>query len=171
MIDHKSTIRYTRRNSIRLEGYDYSQPGGYFITICTYRFSNYFGDLVNNSMVLGRCGKIVKDEWFRINSYRFFAEVYDDEFIVMPNHVHGIIWIVDVGATDSVAQQKSPSIKPCSLGTIVGQFKSRTTKRIRKNMKSPDFKIWQRGYYDHIIRNEKDLHFIRQYIQTNPHNR
>lgn len=168
MIDHRSTIRYTRRNSNRLEGYDYCQPGAYFITICSYWFRNYFGDIVNNSIILSRFGEIVKDEWFRINTYRSSAAVYDDEFIVMPNHVHGIIWIVDVGATDTVARKTSPSLKSRSLGAIVGQFKSRTTKRIRKERNSPDLSIWQRGYYDHIIRNENDLSLIRLYIQSNP---
>ncbi len=88
------------RRSIRLKGYDYAQPGAYFVTICTHECEHLFGQVVDDDMRLNAFGEIVWEEWFKTAKVRPYVRLYDDEFVVMPNHVHGIIWIVDdeVGA-------------------------------------------------------------------------
>lgn len=94
------------RQSTRLRGYDYSQPGAYFITICTYQHQSLFGAVVEGDIVLNSSGQVVLEEWFKTAQIRSKVELFEDEFVVMPNHVHGIIWIVDepyVGATQRVA--------------------------------------------------------------------
>ena len=99
-------------------------------------------------------------------------KLHQDEFVVMPNHIHGIIWIIDGKATHRVAPTNHPrGLKPGSLGSIIGQYKSITTKRINQIQNTPGIRVWQRNYYDRVIRNDKELDAIRQYIQTNPENR
>jgi len=83
------------RRSIRLKGYDYTQAGAYFITMCAYQRMHVFGEIVNGEMILNDTGKIAQDEWFKTAKLRQYVELYEDEFVVMPNHAHGIIWIVD----------------------------------------------------------------------------
>jgi len=152
------------RRSIRLKEYDYSQPGGYYITICTQNREILFGDIEKGKMILNEIGKIVKNYWLKIPDLRSYIEL--DEFIIMPNHFHGIMIIKEnsnnVRATESVA----PTLKAHSIGSILGQFKSTTTKEIQKTL-IPHFK-WQRNYYEHIIRDEPDLNRIRRYIKENP---
>jgi len=156
------------RCSIRLKNYDYSQAGGYFVTICTQNNECVFGEVINEEMRLNKYGKIVKDEWLRTREIR--SNVMLDEYIVMPDHFHGIILIIDdvfVGATRRVAPTvKSTTLKSNTLGSIIGQIKSIITKNIHK-MGLKHFH-WQRNYYEHVIRNEDKLNKIRQYIQNNP---
>jgi REP element-mobilizing transposase RayT len=122
-------------------------------------------------MKLNTSGEIVWEEWFHTAQIRPNVQLHEDEFVVMPNHVHGIIWIVDEKATHRVAPTKHPrDPKPGSLGAIIGQYKSITTKRINQLRNSPRIRGWQRNYYDRIIRNESELDVIRKYIQTNPFN-
>ncbi len=164
------------RRSIRLKGYDYTQPGAYFITICTKDRAHLFGEVVNGEMRLNDAGRIVWEEWFKTATLRPYVQLNEDEFVVMPNHIHGIIWIVDdVGATRRVAPTRvAPTMdaphgpKSGSIGAIIGQFKSVTTKRINDLRGTPGVPVWQRNYYEHIIRNEEALERIRTYIQTNP---
>ncbi|RME13326.1 MAG: transposase [Ardenticatenia bacterium] len=169
------------RRSIRLKGYDYTQPGAYFVTICTHERAHLFGRVVDGEMVLNAWGEIVRDEWFRTADIRANVELYADEFVVMPNHVHGIIWIVetdetDVGATRQVAptnRRVAPTDRPRgpvsgSLGAIIGQYKSAVTRRINIQRNTPGGRVWQRNYYEHIIRTERALHAIRRYIADNP---
>ncbi|KPL89058.1 transposase [Ardenticatena maritima] len=166
------------RRSIRLKGYDYTQPGAYFVTICTHERAHLFGRVVDGEMVLNAWGEIVRDEWFRTADIRANVELYADEFVVMPNHVHGIIWIVE---TDLVGAQRrcaptgpSPggitpnNVAPGSLGAIVRAFKSAVTRRINIQRNTPGGRIWQRNYYEHIIRTQRALHAIRRYIADNP---
>lgn len=154
---------------MRMAGYDYSQPGAYFVTICVYKMINLFGKIDDGSMQINTYGEIAQFEWFKTPSIRPSVQLFDDEFIIMPNHIHGIIWILDVGVTGSVAQSKiTRGPEPGSLGAIIGQYKSITTKRINKIRNSSGKSIWQRNYYDHIVRNERELDAIRKYIQTNP---
>lgn len=157
-----------RKTSKRLPGYDYCQEGAYFITICTHKMSNHFGAIDNHKMILNSFGKIVETEWYRTTELRVNVEIYADEFIIMPNHFHGIIWIHDVGATGSVARVNSIGIQPNSLGSIIGQFKSQVTRRINHIRGTPGKLVWQRNYYDRIIRNMKELNCIRSYIENNP---
>ena len=153
------------RLSIRLHGYDYNQPGSYFVTICTYEKHHVFGSIVNDEMYLNDAGQIIKNTWNSIPQR--FPNIELDEYIIMPNHLHGII--TNNGATNN-AKFKS-SNNPLSshlslLGQIIRTFKAASTSQIRKIV-IPDFS-WQKNYYEHIIRQEKDLDHIRQYITTNP---
>jgi REP element-mobilizing transposase RayT len=86
------------RRSIRLEGYDYTQRGAYWITIVTYQRQCLFGEVVNGEMRLNECGQIAHNEWFKTAALRPYVKLYEDEFVVMPNHVHGIIWITTMMA-------------------------------------------------------------------------
>ncbi len=175
------------RRSIRLKGYDYTQPGAYFITVCTYMRECLFGEVVDGQMRLNAWGQIVEQCWREIPIH--FPHVALDAFVVMPNHIHGIIVIGDVGATHasplhqtsaSPLQPTSPSPLPPShpvhptgpsqgsVGAIVGSFKSVTTRRINALRGTPGAPVWQRNYYEHIIRNEPSLQRIREYIAMNP---
>ncbi|PKO12697.1 MAG: transposase [Chloroflexi bacterium HGW-Chloroflexi-10] len=182
------------RRSIRLQDYDYTQPGLYFITICTYERECIFGSIINEEMTLTDAGQIALDTWNEIPQH--FQNVETDAFIIMPNHIHGIIAILDnpVRATHaSPSEHASPhpsGPKPRSIGAIIGSYKSAVSKRIhsldaihddfvRATHASPiehasppkqSSPIWHRNYYEHIIRSEPDLDRIREYIESNPAN-
>ena len=163
---------YHHRRSIRLPGYDYTQAGAYFVTVVTADRACLFGEVVDGTMVLSAFGQIVREEWLRTADLR--SNVRLDAFVVMPNHLHGIIWIVDdaVGArrrrapTDTSEQFGKPVAG--SIPTIVRSTKSAVTKRINRMRQSPGERVWQRNYYEHIIRDENSLQRIRQYIHDNP---
>ena len=160
------------RRSIRLKGYDYSQAGFYFVTICCYQKQCLFGEIVDGVMQLNQYGEIVEKEWTRSPLIR--QEIELDKYIVMPNHFHGIVIINPVGANGrSPLQQPShfsehPSMKPKSLSSLMAGFKSVVTKKINLIRKSPGTPIWQRNYYEHIIRREESLNKIREYVVNNP---
>lgn len=160
------------RRSIRLQGHDYSQTGAYFITLCTHNRRCMFGDIKDGEMVLNDVGKIVQKFWLEIPLH--YPTVLLDEFVVMPNHVHGII-IIGVGVQDIEPQQvqniepqqnEYQKIIPGSIGAIVRGFKAGVTKWFRQN--TDILTVWQRNYYEHIIRNEKEFYNIRNYIINNP---
>ncbi|HLO16706.1 MAG TPA: transposase [Anaerolineales bacterium] len=160
------------RHSIRLTNYDYAQPGGYFITIVTYQRALLFGKIVNTEMQLNDFGKIADECWRAIPNH--FLNVELGAYVIMPNHVHGIIVIhenrMTMNSSSSVgARHASPlpprGVKPQSIGVIVGSFKSAVTKRIGHEFNITD--IWQRNYYEHVIRNEKDLQNKTDYIEAN----
>ena len=159
------------RRSIRLKGYDYSQEGAYYVTIVTYHRDYLFGEIVNEEMVLNEFGKIADECWRAIPDHFAFVEL--GAYVIMPNHVHGIIVITDdhgVGATQWVAptttitRPKGP--KRGSLGAIIGSFKSAVSYRINKEHNATG--IWQRNYHEHIIRDEKELQNKANYINANP---
>ncbi len=160
------------RQSIRLKGYDYAAAGGYFVTIVTFGRENLFGDIVGNEMQLNTLGKIVHEEWFKTAALRPYVELREGEFVVMPNHAHGIIWIVDgvVGARRRRAPTTEKFGKPVpgSIPTIVRAFKSAVSYRAGRELNAAN--IWQRNYYEHIIRNEHDYERIAAYIAANPAN-
>ncbi|MGC8720949.1 MAG: transposase, partial [Thermodesulforhabdaceae bacterium] len=143
------------RRSIRLKGYDYSQPGAYFITICTQGRAHLFGEVVEGEMRLNTWGQIVWEEWFRSAVLRPYVRLCPNEFVVMPNHVHGIIWIVndddDVGARRRRAPTGERFGAPVcgSIPTIIRSFKSATTKHINALRGTPGASVWQRNYYEH----------------------
>ena len=150
-----------------------SAPGEYFITICAYNRGCIFGDVINEEMRLSAVGNIVKGEWLRTATIRPNVEL--DVFVVMPNHIHGIIVLNEIyNMHGRGTSRRAPTLerfgKPTSnsIPTIVRLFKSTTTKQINKIRYSPGLPIWQRGYYEHIIRNDKDLNNIRDYIINNP---
>ena len=157
------------RRSIRLKGYDYSQAGYYFVTICCYQRQCLFGKIIDGVMHLNRYGAIVEDEWLKSSVIR--AEIKLDEYIVMPNHFHGIIIINPVGANGRSPLRSASqhlSMKSRSLSSLMAGFKSAVTKKINLIRNAPGTPIWQRNYYEHIIRNQESLDKIRQYVINNP---
>lgn len=158
------------RRSIRLKKYDYSQKGAYFVTICTNQKKCVLGGVEDSGIVLNEIGQIVQKTWTKLSMY--YTGVDIDKFVVMPNHLHGIIILTDYcrgGVTPpcSMGEATSPLREP-TLGQIVAHFKYRTTKSINQISNTLGNRIWQRNYYEHIIRNEDDLSEIREYIITNP---
>jgi REP element-mobilizing transposase RayT len=171
--DCMNKARPTRR-SIRLPGFDYSQSGAYFVTICTYRRQTIFGWVRKGAVELDALGAIAEEEWLR--SVEIRAEIDLDEYVVMPNHLHGIVVIEKqvgleqsgvVGPTGRSALRRCGPV-PRSLGAMVAGYKSAVTKRIHTETAELDLKIWQRNYCERVIRNERELNAIRRYIQQNP---
>ena len=169
-----SNCQTHHRRSIRLKEWDYAEPGAYFVTICTYRRVHLFGRVVDGVMELNEFGEIVRACWDELPTH--FPRVELDAFVVLPNHIHGIIVIIAddiVGATHaSPLHPRGPA--PHSLGAIVGSFKSAVTRRINVLRETPGARVWQRNYWEHIIRNavrangRSPLHAIRRYIVYNP---
>jgi len=162
----KNDKKYHRR-SIRLKGYDYSSLGGYFVTICAKNRRCLFGNIMNDRMVLNDAGMAAE------RCLRQIPEHYPDaiigEHIIMPNHVHIIIMINNnVGANNYSPLQKEK--RSCgtsrTIGAIIRGYKIGVTKWMRKNMHIHD--VWQRNYYEHIIRNDQELNLFREYIVNNP---
>ena len=153
-----------KRKTIRLKEFDYSQPGEYFVTICTKNHECRFGAIVDGKMNLNEKGKIVDRCWKGILEH--FSNVVLDEYVIMPNHIHGIL-ILNESAVSLQEQFGKPV--PGSLSTIVRSFKSAVTKRINEThlTGAGDAPLWQPRYYDRIIRNEKELNNIREYIANN----
>jgi REP element-mobilizing transposase RayT len=152
------------RRSIRLKGYDYTSAGTYFVTLCTWQRHCLFGDVVDGEICLNSCGELVHREWLKTAAVR--NNVAIDEFIVMPNHLHGILVIHDARATQRVAPTSGPPFG--SIGAIIGQFKSVVSKRLNHLRSNPGGPIWQRNYYERVIRGDKELTALRQYILNNP---
>ena len=192
--------KFPNRKSIRLKGYDYSQAGLYFITICTQNREHLFGNVENGKMLLNDAGIIIKNEWLKIRQR--FTNIQLHKYIIMPNHFHAILEIVGatlvVAPNDAVApndvvapndnnindrddikiekgqpQGFAPTKK--TLGDMVGAFQSITTVKYihgvkTKNWKSFNGKLWQRNYWEHIIRDENSYYAISEYIENNPKN-
>lgn len=159
------------RRSIRLPGYDYSLGGVYFLTLCTYQREALFGRIADGAMHLNDSGKIVQDEWLRTASIR--PEVQLDTLVVMPNHLHAIVLFSPTtgrGVEGSVgAHGRAPLHRsPKSLGSLVAGFKASATKHVNQVRHNPGAPVWQRNYYERIIRNECELTRIRDYVAMNP---
>ena len=162
------------RCSVRLRGYDYARAGTYFVTICTQNRACLFGEIIDGEMVLNDAGHIAEKYWRKIPVHFPHAEL--GAFVVMPNHLHGIIVIVgaNVGAKDfsplrqryKQPQTSHPTGTSKTIGSIVRGFKIGVTKWMRRNTTVRD--VWQRNYYEHIVRNENELNRIRRYIIHNP---
>ncbi|HKI79722.1 MAG TPA: hypothetical protein VKA26_14370 [Ignavibacteriaceae bacterium] len=173
-----------RIESSRLKEWDYSTPWWYYVTVCTKGMKEWFGNVKGSKMILNECGEIVKEEWLKTKETRKNVDL--DYFVIMPNHLHGIVIIegpeyannknnptvVEThrrcvsNTNQQETDHRSVSTKTNNLGSIILQFKSVCTKRIRKTGYT-SFK-WQTRFYDHIIRNEKDLYRVRKYIDLNP---
>jgi putative transposase len=154
------------RRSLRLKDYNYAAPGAYFVTICAKDRLSLFGDVIEGDMRLSDYGRIVDEEW-KISA-KIRREITSDAFVVMPNHIHGIILIEEsnVGATGGSPVRSGP--RQHSLASFLSGFKSATTKRINDLRQTSGVSVWQRNYYEHVIRNEDALHRIREYITNNP---
>ncbi len=153
-----------KRRSIRLQGYDYSAAGAYFVTLCTQNGECLFGDIIADEMMLNVAGRIVVDEWLKT------AEIYNtielDEWVVMPNHFHGIVVFTDTvrAIRESPLQQR----RNMRLPKLIGRFKMLTAKQINAMRHTSGTKLWQRNYWEHIIRNESEFNRIQEYIHNNP---
>jgi len=155
-----------RRHSIRLLHYDYAQAGAYFITLCVQNRVCLLGEIENGAMRLSDAGLMVADEWVRTAALR--SNIGLDEWVVMPNHLHGILVITESrcgGVLPYAPTFRSPSQ---TIGAIVRGFKSAVTKRINEFRQTPCEKLWQRNYHEHIVRDDADLARIREYIRHNP---
>ena len=147
------------RRSIRLKGWDYTTPAAYFVTICTYQRQNLFDD--------PRFREIAENSWYYIPNQPHAKHATLDVWIVMPNHLHGIVILAEkMNVTTAKPSVTGPV--PSSLPSIIGNYKSLVTRRINNLRRSPGGKVWQRGYYERIVRNERELSAIRQYIRANP---
>ena len=155
-----------RRKPNRLNNYDYSQSGWYFVTICVQNRECLFGQVENGRMIVNNYGRVAQQYWSEIPEH--YEGVILDEFIVMPNHVHGIIVIANVGDRHACPLQSDRPHQ--TLPIIIGSFKSATTKQINQIRQTPSNPVWQRSFHDHIIRNEKSYWAIREYIRNNPAN-
>ena len=170
--------------STRHAAWNYADSGMYFVTICTAGMIGYFGKIINEEMCLNNIGRVAGQFWLEIPHH--FPNVILDEYVIMPNHVHGIIFIDNdilnhERRDEAVPQRRDEAVprfytgkhprmseispQPRSLSVIVGSFKSVCTKKIRST--APNFS-WQPRFYDRIIRNERELHNIRNYIYYNP---
>ncbi len=173
-------MSYKFQKQYRLPEYDYSKEGGYFITICTKNQEYYFGDIINDKMYLSEIGKIVRALWLEIPVK--FKNVILDEWIIMPNHIHSIILKMNEPCKDYInnlnlinqiptrfksgIKNNPMELKEDTIEKIIRWFKG----RVKFEAKHNGFKYfsWQSRFYDHIIRNEKSLNKIRQYIINNP---
>jgi putative transposase len=174
-MNERSEFQPHHRRSIRLKDYDYASVNGYFVTVCTHNRECLLGEVVDGKIRLNEYGEIAKDEWLKTASVR--PNVVLDTFIIMPNHFHGIIIFAEnVGATRRAALPEGwrnvPAHRPkgpqsASIGVIIGQFKSAVTKRINAQRDTPGLPIWQRNYYERVLR-EGELEHVREYIQNNP---
>ena len=176
------------RRSIRLKDYDYSQAGAYFITLVTQGRANLFGEIENGVMRLNRYGKIVQRAWMDLPYH--YPDVTLEAFVVMPNHIHAIVVLQadDAGKGGSIQVSKSTSIitdpgkfitqdsrqtrpygkRRYSLSELVRAFKSFSTRRINRIRDTHGISVWQRNYYEHIVRNQAELENIGEYIAGNP---
>src|SRR5574341_312980 len=164
------------RRSIRLPEYDYSQAGAYYVTIVAWHRECLFGEVVGGEMKLNRYGEIVKHAWFDLT--RHYPHVSLGAFVIMPNHVHGIIVLNEdrrggsVAGNDVLPSDLEPrpykTIKRHALPEIVRAFKSFSARRINILRRTQGIPVWQRNYYEHVIRDEKDLQNKTDYIETNP---
>jgi REP element-mobilizing transposase RayT len=167
------------RQSIRIRGHDYAGEGAYFVTICAKGRECVFGDIADGQMRLNEVGRIVEEEWLRSAGIR--REIELDEFVIMPNHMHGVVILTKcaVGAHRSTlgegppprvgAHGRAPLQRAArSLGSFIAGFKASVTKRINGIRGTPGRPVWQRNYYEHIIRNDEDLARIRKYVHENP---
>jgi putative transposase len=185
----KYNPEFHHRRSIRLKGYNYSQAGAYFVTVCAWNRECLFGKIANGEMILNEYGEIIMKYWNTIPSN--FLHVETDEFIIMPNHVHGIVFVnncrgevsspfSEIVAPNSKTETapiqggetseggETPPLRKTTLGQIVAYFKYRSAKCINQIRNAQGKPIWQRNYYEHIIRDDRELYAIREYIGHNP---
>jgi putative transposase len=171
-----------QRHSIRLKGYDYTQAGAYFITIVTDQRVCLFGDISNDQINLTPFGIVAQREWMHLPGR--FQNLQFDAFVIMPNHLHGIMLLAEPGTVgDSIPEiasihhraptQTGPSEAfgrpvPSSIPTMVRSYKAAVTVRINHLQNTTQKSVWQRNYYEHVIRNEDELNRAREYILQNP---
>ena len=154
------------RHSIRLRGYDYSQAGAYFVTVCVQRHECLFGDVANGKMRLNDAGRTAQTAGEGLPDH--FPSVELDTFVVMPNHVHGIIVLVGAGLALPKRGAASSAPTTPTLGNVMRAFKSISAINVNRLLSRSGQSLWQRNYYEHIIRDAESLDRIREYIVANP---
>ena len=156
------------RRTLRLRGYDYSRAGVYAITICTYNRECLFGDVVDGKMFLNDFDRIVLDEWNRIDLVH--ERIHLDVRVIMPNHFHGIIVLKQrKGAIRELPLPGDPrQRRRMTIPKLIGRFKMVTTKKVNDLRRTPGLKLWQRNYYERIVRDQREWNRLRQYIIHNP---
>ena len=150
------------RVSPRLQSFDYAEGGTFFITICTYEKRCIFGDVIEGQMRLNDIGSIADSQWALTSAIRPDIEL--DEFQVMPNHLHAILFVPPSPDTT----KRIMGYAKGSLAAVVGAYKSAVTSAIRKMLGNNSFKVWQPRFYDHLIRTRHGLERARKYIRENP---
>ena len=146
--------RRHHRRSIRLRQYDYSRNGAYFVTICVQGRRRLFGSINNGRMVRNAFGEIADRAWRHLQVTN--PQIYLDAWVVMPDHLHGILVVHNAG------------LRRKTVGRLIGSFKTVSTKHINRIRKTPGQRVWQRNYYERVIRNHTELDAIRAYIIANP---
>jgi REP element-mobilizing transposase RayT len=154
------------RRSIRLHGYDYRSSGVYFVTICTMSRQCRFGDVVDATVALSAVGRVVDETWQWLAAHHDYVDV--GPYIVMPNHLHGIIMLApDEGGSRTAPT--APAVTPRKpVGRLIGAFKTVSTKRVNEVLGTPGDALWQRNYWEHIVRDDESLGRIADYIVNNP---
>ena len=162
------------RRTIRMAGYDYASAGWYFVTLCVHNHRPILSTVIVDSLALTDFGRIVQHSWLWLNNQYAYVDL--DSYVIIPNHVHGIIVINEStnaqscrgGSRTALHSATGQSKKRKPLGRLIGVFKTRSTKLINEKSNTPGMRFWQRNYYEHIIRNENELAHIREYIRLNP---
>ena len=172
MDDNIIKNHYPARKSFRLKGWDYSSPGAYFVTICTHKKQSIFGSVENGAMQLNPCGNLVRECWEALPTH--YTDINNQIFIVMPNHVHGIIMLASENRRSGsyinkeVEYQRKPDpTDSFSLSEVIRGFKSYSSKAVNEARHSPGTTVWQRSFYEQIIRTEKEYREIGEYIVYN----
>ncbi|MEW5798062.1 MAG: transposase [Bacteroidota bacterium] len=158
-------MKYKYHKQYRLPYYNYASTNLYFVTICTYKRQEIFGRILNSKINLSDEGKCVEDSWKMIPVVANYAGI--DVFVIMPNHIHGIIAINNPDEPRELPT-KAFAVRKRSLSNVVRNFKTAVTTKIRKLKNDNEYPVWQSRFYDRIIRNEKELNAIRNYIINNP---
>ena len=159
-----------RRRSLRLQAYDYAKAGAYFITIVTQDRRCLFGEIAAGEVRLNEVGRLVADTWQWLETR--YPSVLMDEYVVMPNHIHGIIVMTGEGGGTGDSRiaptQGRRGVGRKALGNLIGAFKTVAAKRLNLARGTPGRRLWQRNYYEHVVRGEEDMDRIRAYIRDNP---
>ena len=147
--------------------FDYSSPGAYFITIVTANRTALFGEIVDSNVSHSSFGLVAVALWQRLPTLFDFVEL--DEWVLMPNHLHAVLWITgSAPATESGLAPRDALLKPHSLGAVVGNFKSVSARRINQMRKTAGGAVWQTNFYERVIRNDREMLAVREYIAGNP---
>ena len=157
---------YPIRKSVRLSGHDYASPGAYFVTVCTHGRACLFGEVHDGHVHLSLPGDIVRATWHDLP--RHLPDVEVDALVVIPNHVHGILALHGRGTACRAPSEAFGRPVPGSIPTIVRSFKSSATREVNRLRGTPGAAVWQRGYFEHIIRTTDDLDRLRRYVESNP---
>ena len=153
----------SHRRSIRLPGFDYASAGAYFVTLVAASRKCRFGRIDGEEMELSDLGRVVEQEW--LTTPRMRSGVALGSFVIMSNHLHAIVWLPPAASERS---DQSSNLTRGSLGALVGGYKAVVTKRHRLALDDPGAIVWQRSFYEHVVRDETDLHAIEAYIEDNP---